>query len=74
MRIKIDREADVLHVVFDEEATFEVAEEVGDDLVLDFDENDRVVGFEVSGLSKKCGETKALSNLEIREPAGRKVG
>lgn len=74
MRIKIDWEADVLHVVFDEETRPEVAEEVGNGLVLDLDENDRVVGFEVSGLSKKCGETKALSSLEIREPTGRKVG
>ena len=34
MKIKVDWEADVLHVVFDEDASAEVAEEVGDDVVL----------------------------------------
>jgi uncharacterized protein YuzE len=74
MKIKVDWEADVLHVVFDEDASAEVAEEVGDDVVLDLDGDDRIVGFEISGLSRKCGPNRNLSSLEIREPAGKEVG
>jgi hypothetical protein len=32
------------------------------------------VGFEISGLSRKCGPNRNLSSLEIREPAGKEVG
>lgn len=74
MKIKVDWEADVLYVLFDEEVELEVAEEVGDEVVLDLDANDRIVGLEVLNLSSKCGNTKNLSNLEIREDARKKVG
>lgn len=67
MRIKIDWEADVMHVVFDEEAELSLAEEVGDEVVLDLDQNERIVGFEVQGLSAKCGDTKNLSSLEVHD-------
>lgn len=72
MRIKVDWEADVLYVLFDEEAELEVAEEVGDEVVLDLDVDDRIVGLEILNLSAKCGKTKSLSSLEIREhPVGK---
>lgn len=75
MRIKVDWEADVLYVLFDEEAELEVAEEVGDEVVLDLDADGRIVGLEVLNLSSKCGKTSGLSSLEIREePIGRRVG
>jgi hypothetical protein len=40
----------------------------------DLDGDDRIVGFEISGLSRKCGPNRNLSSLEIREPAGKEVG
>lgn len=74
MRIKVDWEADVLHIRFDEEAELKVAEEVGDEVVLDLDEQERIVGMEVLNLSSKCGETKSLSNLEIRSESAARAG
>jgi len=70
VRIKVDWEADVLHIRFDEEAELKIAEEVGDEVVMDLDEQDRIVGLEILNLSYKCRETKGLSNLEIREEPG----
>lgn len=76
MKIKIDWEADVMHVVFDEEAELSLAEEVGDEVVLDLDETERIVGFEIQGLSAKCGDTRNLSNLEVHDlrASSRKAG
>lgn len=67
MRIKIDWDADVMEVVFDEEAELSLGDRVGEEVVLDLDENERVVGFEIQGLSAKCGGTRNLSNLEVRD-------
>ena len=74
MKIKVDWEADVLYIRFDEESELEVAEEVGDEVVLDLDEQERIVGLEVLNLSAKCGETKSLSSLEIREESTARAG
>lgn len=75
MRIKVDWEADVLYILFDEAAELEAAEEVDDEVVLDLDVSGRIVGLEVLNLSSKCGKARGLSSLEIREePVGRRVG
>ncbi len=53
MRLTIDREADALYLRLDDSEILE-SEQVSDGIVLDYSENDRVVGVEIWGLSKRC--------------------
>ena len=52
MKLKIDKEADALYFRLDEAAIVE-SEEVEPGVVLDFDKNNRVVGFEILGVSAR---------------------
>jgi uncharacterized protein YuzE len=53
MRIKIDKDSDTLYFRLDENRVVE-SEEVRPGVVLDFDENDRVVGVEFPGVSARA--------------------
>jgi uncharacterized protein YuzE len=52
MRLKIDRENDVLYLRLDEAAIVE-SEEVQPGVILDFDERNQVVGVEILSLSTR---------------------
>ncbi len=53
MRLKIDRENDALYFRLDETSPIIDSEEVEPGIVLDFDENGRVVGVEMLHLSSR---------------------
>ena len=57
MRLKIDKENDTLYLRLDENAIVE-SEEVQPGIVLDFDENGKVVGIEVLALSTRTQSEK----------------
>ena len=61
MRIKVDKEADVLYFRLDENRIVE-SEEVRPGVILDYDENDQVVGVEFLGISARAtvGELSSL--------------
>ena len=63
MRIKIDRENDVLYFRLDESAVVE-SEEVQPGVVLDFDAQGRVVGIEILHLSSRV-TPEQLRKLEF---------
>ena len=52
MRMKVDQEADALYIRFDDAKIVE-SEEVSDGIILDFDANGRVVGFEMLGVRQR---------------------
>jgi uncharacterized protein YuzE len=52
MKLKIDRESDALYFRLDEAAVVE-SEEVQPGVILDFDKENRVVGFEILGISSR---------------------
>ena len=52
MRMKVDNEADALYIRFDDAKIVE-SQEVSDGIVLDFDANGRVVGFEMLGVRRR---------------------
>jgi uncharacterized protein YuzE len=60
MKLKVDREADALYLRLDDSSIVE-SEEVSPGVVLDYDENDQVVGMEILGISKRA------PNLNPRE-------
>ncbi len=53
MRLKIDRENDALYFRLDESTPIIESEEVEPGVILDFDENGRVVGIEMLDLSSR---------------------
>ena len=57
MRLKIDKENDVLYFRLDESAIVE-SEEVQPGVILDFDKNNQVVGIEILNLSARIGQGK----------------
>jgi uncharacterized protein YuzE len=61
MKIKVDKENDALYFRLDENKIVE-SEEVRPGVILDFDENDRVVGVEFLGVSSRA-TNEELSNL-----------
>lgn len=60
MKLKIDRDADALYLRLDDSKIVE-SEEVSPGVVLDYNENDQVVGVEILGISKRA------PNLDPRE-------
>ncbi len=53
MRLKVDRESDALYLRLDESAIVE-SEEVQPGVILDFDDENRVVGVEILGLRDRA--------------------
>jgi uncharacterized protein YuzE len=64
MRIKLDKENDALYFRLDESRIVE-SEEVEPGVVLDFDENDHVVGIEFLNVSSRAS-SEELSSLQFQ--------
>jgi uncharacterized protein YuzE len=64
MRIKIDKNSDALYFRLDESRIVE-SEEVRPGIILDYDEEDRVVGVEFLGISKRASKEE-LSSLQFQ--------
>ncbi len=63
MRITVDKESDALYFRLDEKKIVE-SEEVRPGVILDFDENDQVVGVEFLSISKRATKEE-LSSLQF---------
>lgn len=64
MRIKIDKENDSLYFRLDENRIVE-SEEIRPGVILDFDENDSVVGIEFLNISTRATKEE-LSNFQFQ--------
>lgn len=64
MRIKLDKTSDSLYFRLDEKRIVE-SEEVRPGVILDFDENDGVVGVEFLGVSARAS-SEELANLQFQ--------
>lgn len=53
MKLRIDRQADALYLTLDESAITE-SEEIAPGVILDYDEQDRVIGIELLHLSRRA--------------------
>ena len=63
MKIKVDKEADALYFRLDENKIFE-SEEVQPGVILDFDDDNQVVGFEILNVSKRTSP-KDLCSMQF---------
>ena len=64
MKLSIDKEADALYLRLDESPIVE-SEEVAPGIVLDYNDDEQVVGIEMLNLSKRAPEL-SLSNLQLQ--------
>ena len=64
MRIRVDRENDSLYFCLDESRIVE-SEEVQPGVILDFDENDQVVGVEFLRISSRASQEE-LSSIQFK--------
>jgi len=64
MRIKVDKKSDALYFRLDESRITE-SEEVRPGVILDYDENDRVVGVEFLGISSRA-TLEELSSIQFQ--------
>ena len=64
MRIKVDRDSDALYFRLDESGIVE-SEEIRPGVILDYDKDDRVVGVEFLGISKRATKEQ-LSSLQFQ--------
>ena len=64
MRIRVDRENDTLYFRLDESRIVE-SEEIQPGVILDYDENDKVVGVEFLGISSRASEDE-LSSIQFQ--------
>jgi len=64
MRIRVDKENDSLYFRLDESRIVE-SEEVQPGVILDFDENDQVVGVEFLHISSRASQ-KELSSIQFQ--------
>jgi len=60
MKLKVDQKADALYLRLNDARIVE-SQETSPGIVLDFDENDQVVGVEILNLSKR------VANVNLRE-------
>ncbi len=63
MRIRINKESNSLYFRLDENRIVE-SEEIRPGVILDFDENDKVIGIEFLNISSRATEEE-LSNLQF---------
>jgi uncharacterized protein YuzE len=64
MRIKLDKESDALYFRLDDNRIVE-SEEIRPGVILDYDENDNVVGVEFLGVSARATKDE-LSTLQFQ--------
>ena len=64
MKIKVDKDSDALYFRLDESRIVE-SEEVRPGVILDYDENDRVVGVEFLNISMRATEDE-LSTMQFQ--------
>jgi len=63
MRIRVDRKNDALYFRLDERRIVE-SEEIQPGVILDYDENDKVVGVEFLSISSRASEDE-LSSIQF---------
>ena len=64
MKIRVDKENDVLYFRIDEKRIVE-SEEVQPGVILDYDDENRVVGIEILGISKRISPEQ-LSSIHFQ--------
>ena len=68
MRVRVDREADALYVTLADVDVHE-SEEVSNGIIVDFDNQGRVIGIEILNASVRTGNAAVLNNFSFDLPS-----
>jgi YD repeat-containing protein len=68
MRVRVDRGADAVYVNLTDRPIKE-SEEVADGIVVDYDDQGRIVGIEILDASKRTDDPEALKTYSFDVPA-----
>jgi len=52
MRVEYDSSADAMYIVF-RKGSYKISEEISDDVIIDLDNNCKILGIEILGISNK---------------------
>ena len=67
MRMRVDKEADAIYLNLTDRAIKDSAE-VADGIVVDYDDEGRIVGVEILDASKRTGDPTVLSQFDFDLP------
>ena len=67
MRVRVDQEADAVYVSLTDR-TIKDSAEVADGIVVDYDDDGRIVGVEILDASKRTGDPTALTQFNLDLP------
>jgi uncharacterized protein YuzE len=67
MRVRVDQEADAVYVSLTDR-TIKDSAEVADGIVVDYDDEGRIVGVEILDASRRTGDTTALTQFNLDLP------
>ena len=68
MRVRVDREADALYVTL-ADADVHESEEVSNGIIVDFDNQGRVIGIEILNASVRTGNEAVFNNFSFDLPS-----
>ena len=69
MKVKYDEKADAMYIRFSESPYFE-SDEIKDGIIVDYDKDGKVIGFEILDVSDKLPKG-SLSKISIEPPAAK---
>lgn len=67
MRVRVDQQADAVYVNLTDRSIKDSAE-VADGIVVDYDEEGRIVGIEILDASRRTGDPAALTQFNLDLP------
>jgi uncharacterized protein YuzE len=67
MRVRVDQEADAVYVSLTDR-TIKDSAEVADGIVVDYDDEGRIVGVEILDASKRTGDATTLTQFNLDLP------
>ena len=67
MRVRVDRQADAVYLNLTDAVVADSAE-VADGIVVDYDDQGRLVGIEILDASRRTGDPAALANMSFELP------
>ncbi|MDO8260510.1 MAG: DUF2283 domain-containing protein [Candidatus Magasanikbacteria bacterium] len=66
MKIEYDKQADALYLIIQKSKKVAKSKEIEDGVIVDFDRNNKVIGFEVLDLSQRYKNSNVFGFLDVK--------
>ena len=63
MKVTYDKEQDALYICFNPEAEINITDEFKENLIVDYDDSEKMVGIEITNARKTLGEAALIKIL-----------